>query len=119
LDQGREQVQVINVRCGELVTVAVSGDYGKPRPALIIQADAFDSLSSVTVAPLTSEIYQAPLFRVTIQPGKETGLRRVSQVMVDKITTVPRAKIGQRMGSIEASTLRAVNLAIKGFLDLE
>ena len=107
------------VRRGDLVTVAVSGDYGKPRPALIIQADAFDSFSSVTVAPLTSEIYQAPLFRVTIQPGKETGLHRISQVMVDKITTVPRSKIGQRIGFVEASTLRAVNQAIKGFLDVE
>jgi mRNA interferase MazF len=107
------------VRRGDLVTVAVSGDYGKPRPALIIQADAFDSLSSVTIAPLSSEIYKAPLFRVTIQPGKETGLHKVSQVMVDKITTVPRAKIGHRIGSVETSTLRAVNQAIKGFLDVE
>ena len=73
----------------------------------------------MTVAPLTSEIYEAPLLRVTIQPGREAGLHRISQVMVDKITTVPRAKIGQRIGSVEPSTLRAVNQAIKGFLDLE
>jgi mRNA interferase MazF len=109
----------MNVGRGDLVIVAVSGDYGKPRPALIIQADAFSSLSSVTLAPLTSEIYQAPLLRITIQPGKETGLRRVSQVMVDKITTVPRAKIGQRIGFVEASILSAVNRALRGFLDLE
>ncbi len=108
-----------NVKRGDLATIAVSGDYGKPRPALILQSDAFDSLGSVTVAPLTSEIYQAPLFRVTIHPGKETGLQRISQVMVDKITTIPRTKIGQRIGSVEPSTLRAVNQALKGFLDLE
>ena len=101
------------------MTIVVSGDYGKPRPALVIQSDAFDALASVTVAPLTSEIYQAPLFRVTVHPGKETGLHRISQVMVDKITTVPRTKIGQRVGSVEKSTLRAVNQALKGFLDLE
>jgi mRNA interferase MazF len=110
---------VLNVRRGDLVIIAVSGNYGKPRPALIIQADAFDSVLSVTVAPLTSEIFEAPFLRVTIQPGKETGLHRVSQVMVDKITIVPRAKIGQRIGSVEAGTLRAVNQAVKGFLDLE
>ncbi len=108
-----------NLKRGDLVTIAVSGDYGKPRPALIVQADAFEHLASVTVAPLTSEIYDAPLLRITVQPGKETGLHRPSQVMVDKITTVPRAKIGQRIGSVDASTLRAIQQAIKGFLDLE
>ena len=110
---------MMKVTRGDLVTIAVSGDYGKPRPALIIQADSFGSIPSVTVAPLTSEIYEAPLFRVTIHPGGEAGLHRISQVMVDKITTVPRTKIGQRIGSVEAATLRAVNQAIKGFLDLE
>jgi mRNA interferase MazF len=110
---------VLKLKRGDLVTIAVSGDYGKPRPAVIIQADAFDDLASVTVAPLTSEIYEAPLLRVTIQAGKETGLQRVSQVMVDKITTVPRSKVGQRIGSVDGSTVRAINQAIKGFLDLE
>jgi mRNA interferase MazF len=109
----------MNVKRGDLVTIAVSGDYGKPRPAMVIQSDAFAATSSVTVAPLTSEIYDAPLLRLTIQPGGASGLRKVSQVIVDKITTVPRAKIGQRIGSVEASTLRAVHQAIKGFLDLE
>lgn len=104
---------------GDLVTIAVSGDYGKPRPALIIQSDAFDSIPSVTVAPLTSEIYDAPLLRITIQAGPGGGLRKVSQVMIDKITTVPRSKIGQRIGSVDAGTLRRVNRAVKGFLDLE
>ena len=108
----------MDVKRGDLITVAVSGDYGKPRPALIIQADAFDSIPSVTVAPLTSEIYDAPLLRITLPASQSSGLRKPLQVMVDKITTVPRSKIGQRIGSVEASTLRAVNQAIKGFLDL-
>ena len=102
---------------GDLVTIAVSGEYGKPRPALIVQADAFDLHPSVTVLPLTSEVYDAPLFRVTVQPGKSTGLRKISQVMVDKATTVPSAKIGQRIGRVELSTLRAIDAAMKGFLD--
>ena len=103
---------------GDMVTIAVSGNYGKPRLALIVQADAFDLHPSVTVLPLTSEIHDAPLFRVTVQSGKSTGLRKVSQVMVDKTTTVPRAKIGQRIGRVDAATLRAVDDAMKGFLDL-
>ena len=103
---------------GDLVTIAVSGEYGKPRPALIVQADAFDLHPSVTLLPLTSELHDAPLFRVTVQPGKSTGLRKISQVMVDKTTTVPRAKVGQRIGRVDAATLRAVADAMKGFLDL-
>ena len=103
---------------GDLVTIAVSGEYGKPRPALIVQADAFDLHPSVTLLPLTSEMHDAPLFRVTIQPGKSTGLRKISQVMVDKTTTVPRAKVGQRIGRVDAETLRAVDGAMRGFLNL-
>jgi mRNA interferase MazF len=106
------------VKRGDLVTVAVSGDYGKPRPALIVQADAFDLHPSVTLLPLTSEIHDAPLFRVTVQPGRDTGLRKVSQVMVDKTTTVPRGKVRQRFGRVDDVTLRAIDDAIKGFLDL-
>ena len=103
---------------GDLVTIAVSGEYGKPRPALIVQADAFDLHPSVTLLPLTSEVHDAPLFRVTVQPGKSTGLRKISQVMVDKTTTVPRAKVGRRIGRVDAATLRAVADAMRGFLDL-
>ena len=103
---------------GDLVTVAVSGDYGKPRPALVIQADAFDLHPSVVVLPLTSEIHAAPLFRVSVGIAKETGLRKPSQIMVDKATTVPRAKIGPRLGRVNAATMQAVNEALRGFLEL-
>jgi mRNA interferase MazF len=106
------------VKRGDLVTVAVSGDYGKPRPALVVQADAFDLHPSVIVLPLTSEIHDAPLFRVPVNAGKETGLRAPSQIMVDKATTVPRAKIGPRMGRVNAATMQAVNEALRGFLGL-
>ena len=103
---------------GDLVTIAVSGEYGKPRPALIVQADVFDLHPSVTLLPLTSELHDAPLFRVTVQPGKSSGLRNISQVMVDKTTTVPRAKVGQRIGRVDAVTLREVDSAMRGFLGL-
>ena len=103
---------------GDLVTIAVSGDYGKPRPALIVQEDAFEVHPSVTVLPLTSELHDAPLFRVTVDAGKRTGLKKASQIMVDKATTVPRAKLGQRIGSLDAATIKAVNEALRGFLGL-
>ena len=103
---------------GDLVTIAISGDYGKPRPALIVQADAFDAHPSVTVLPLTTEIHNVPLFRISVSPGKDTGLRKASQIMVDKVTTVPRAKIGPRMGRVDAATMQAVQRALFGFLGL-
>jgi mRNA interferase MazF len=103
---------------GDLVTVAVSGDYGKPRPALVIQSDAFDQHPSVIVLPLTTELHDAPLFRVTVNATEETGLRGPSQIMVDKATTVPRLKIGSPIGRVTASTMAAVNEALRGFLDL-
>lgn len=101
------------------MTIAVSGDYGKPRPALIVQSDAFSAHPSVTVLPLTTEIHNVPLFRISISPGKETGLRKASQIMVDKMTTVPRAKIGPRIGRVETATMHAVRRALLGFLELD
>jgi mRNA interferase MazF len=104
------------MRRGDLVTVAVSGDYGKPRPALIVQADAYVEHPSLTVLPLTSEIHDMPLLRVTVEPGEGTGLRRRSQVMVDKATTVPRAKAGNRIGRLNEATLANVSQALAVFL---
>ena len=102
----------------DLVTIAVSGEYGKPRPALVIQNDAFELHSSVVVLPLTSELHDAPLFRVLVSPGHKTGLRIASQIMVDKPTTVPRAKIGARIGKLDAPTMKKVEEALRSFLDL-
>ena len=106
------------MRRGDLVTVVVSGDYGKPRPALIIQDDAFDEHPSVTVLPLTSELHDAPLFRITIDPGKSTGLRKRSQAMVDKTITVPREKLGEKIGSVDRATLAAICDALRVFLGM-
>jgi mRNA interferase MazF len=103
---------------GDLVTAAVSGDYGKPRPALVVQADVFDEHPSVVVLPLTSEIHDAPLFRIAVGAGKQTGLRVASQIMVDKATAVPRGKLGVRMGRVDGQTMRAVDEALRGFLGL-
>jgi mRNA interferase MazF len=103
---------------GDLVTIALPGDYGKPRPALVVQADAFRALASATVLPLTSDLHDWPPFRITIRPSRSNGLRQASQVAVDKTATAPRAKIGQRTGRADAATMRAVDLALAGFLGL-
>lgn len=106
------------MRRGDLVTVAVSGDYGKPRPALVVQADAFDAHPSVVVLPLTSELHETPLFRVNVGAGKLTGLRVRSQIMVDKATAVPRLKLGKKIGRVDHSTMDLVDEALRGFLGL-
>lgn len=108
----------MEVNRGDLVTVVLPGDYGKPRPALVIQADAFQALPSVTLLPLTTDLHDWPLFRVTLQPNQTNGLRTVSQVAVDKTSTVPRSRIGQRIGAAETATMRAVQLALTRFLGL-
>ena len=103
---------------GDLVTVVSSGDYGKPRPALIVQADIHAEHPSVTVLPLTSALHEAPLLRITIEAGDVTGLRSRSQVMIDKATTVPRAKIGTRIGRLDDATLATVTGAMSAFLGI-
>jgi mRNA interferase MazF len=104
---------------GDLVTVAVSGDDGKPRPALVIQSDAFVDLPSVTVLRLSSEIIPAHLARITIQSTASNGLRVPSQVMLDKAVSVPRARVGRTFGRLDTSTMRAVNTALIAFFDLD
>ncbi|HET8997236.1 MAG TPA: type II toxin-antitoxin system PemK/MazF family toxin [Acetobacteraceae bacterium] len=104
---------------GDVVTVAVSGDYGKPRPALVIQSDAFAALPSVTVLRLSSEIIPAHLTRITIEPTSANGLRFRSQVMLDKAISVPRAKIGKTVGCLDTATMRAVSRGLIAFFDLD
>lgn len=101
---------------GDLVTVVSSGDYGKPRPALIVQADAYAEHPSLTVLPLSSDLYDMPAIRVTVEPGGDTGLRLRSQVMVDKATTIPRAKAGTCIGRLDEATLASVGKALAAFL---
>jgi mRNA interferase MazF len=89
------------MRRGDLVAVAAAGDYGKPRPAVIVQTDAFpESHASVVVCQLTSELADAPDFRVTIDPSPENGLRLISQVMADKPVTIRRERVGPRIGRL-------------------
>jgi mRNA interferase MazF len=98
------------------VTIALQGDYGKPRPALVVQSDLFDAHPSVTVLPITSELRNTPLFRVDVEPNDANGLRKKSQVMVDKAQTVARAKVGKTCGYFDDQTLLAVNRLLALFL---
>jgi mRNA interferase MazF len=101
------------VRRGDIVTVATSGDFGKPRPALVIQADQFD----VTLL-ISSTLTDAPLIRPTIQPTAQSGLRKASQVMVDKAMSVKRERTGTMIGRLEDDALLAVTRSLAVFLGI-
>ena len=104
---------------GDVVIVAAAGDYGKPRPAVIVQTDAFPAThSSVVVCQMTSELSEAPDFRVTIEPNPETGLRTRSQVMADKPVTVRRDRIGRRIGRLGVAEIARLNVALAFVLGL-
>ena len=108
----------MELKRGDLVVIALSGDYGKPRPALIVQADCFAELPSVTVLPLTSDLRDEHLLRITVEPNRQNGLHRESQVMIDKLSTIPRARTGNRIGHLDVRTMRIVDGALAKFLAL-
>jgi mRNA interferase MazF len=97
---------------GDLVIVAASGDYGKPRPAVIVQSDALpESHASVVICQVTSELVEAD-FRITIEPGPDIGLRVRSQVMADKPVTIRRERIGERIGQLGGADIARLNVAL-------
>jgi mRNA interferase MazF len=104
------------VKRGDLVTIALQGDYGKPRPALVIQSDLFDEHPSVTILPVTSELRSAPLFRIPIKPSDKNGLNKQSEVMVDKAQSVPREKIGEVFGRLSDEEMLSVSRSVAIFL---
>lgn len=106
------------MRRGDLVTVALGGEQGKPRPALVIQADLFGELPAVTILPITGTLIEAPLLRVRVDPSDRNGLTKPSQIMVDKPQTPPRGKLGGVIGRLEDPTMLQVNRALAVFLGL-
>jgi mRNA interferase MazF len=106
------------MRRGDFVTIAMQGDFGKPRPALVIQADQFDEHATVTVLPVTSTLVEAPMLRITVQPGDTRGLQKPSQVMVDKAMTVKREKLGPAFGRIDHDALQEVERCLAVFLGI-
>jgi mRNA interferase MazF len=113
-----ERGRLDSVIRGDIVSIAVQGDLGKPRPALVIQADPFSEHASATILPITSTLVAAPLLRVTIQPSAKNGLRKASQVMVDKAMTIKRNKLGPAFGHISADVLVEVERCLAVFLGI-
>ena len=106
------------MRRGDVVTVAAPGDYGKPRPALVIQSDLFEELPSVTLCLVTSELRDAPIFRITVDPSPDNGLRHVSQVQVDKVLSVARERVGATIGRLDDATMLKVNRSLAVFIGI-
>ncbi|MGN6681399.1 MAG: type II toxin-antitoxin system PemK/MazF family toxin [Streptosporangiaceae bacterium] len=106
------------MRRGEIWTVSGGAGYaGKPRPAVIIQDDRFDT-DSVTVCPFTADPTEAPLFRLPVEPGMGNGLDAASRIMVDKLTTVRRAKLVEKVGALDDADIVRLNRALVVFLGI-
>jgi mRNA interferase MazF len=107
------------MRRGQFVVVAVPRDYGKPRPALVVQSDLFAELASVVICPLTTTIrIDADLFRIDVEPSPHNGLRQLSQIAIDKMTVIPVDKVGAVIGHANDALLLRVNRALALFLGI-
>ena len=107
------------MRRGEVWTVSGGKDYaGKPRPVVIVQDDSFDATDSITICAFTTDETDAPLFRLPIEPSERNGLRSPCRLMVDKVTTVPKSKIGQQIGRLDDEDVLRLNQAVIVFLGL-
>ena len=103
---------------GEVWTVSGGGFAGKPRPAVIVQDDRFDASASITLCVFTTDDTEAPLFRLPVTPSESNGLRSVSRIMVDKITTVSKERIGERIGYLDDADVTRLNRAVMVFIGL-
>jgi mRNA interferase MazF len=104
---------------GEIWTVSGGADYtGKPRPAVIVQSNLFDAIPSITVCPFSGALFDAEPARFAVAPSQSNGLKATSQVMVDKISTVPKSKVGYRIGHLDASDIRLLDQHLAVFLGL-
>jgi mRNA interferase MazF len=106
------------VNRGDVITVALPGDFGKPRPALVIQSDLFDAHPTIAILPVTSHLNNAPLFRIRVEPSAGNGLRAASEVMVDKPHTIARTRVGRVIGRLDDDAMLAVNRALAVFLGI-
>lgn len=107
------------MRRGEIWTVSGGKDYaGKPRPVVVVQDDSFDATDSITVCAFTTDRTEAPLIRLPVEPNQRNGLRARSRLMVDKIVTVPKAKVGERIGRLDDEDMVRLNRALMVFLGL-
>ena len=109
----------INIIRGDIVICVVQGDYGKGRPALVVQSDLFNPThASLTICPITSHLVESPLFRISLSPLPNNGLQKTSQIMIDKITSIKKEKIHQKLGNITPIELQAVDESLKIWLNI-
>ncbi len=107
------------MRRGDIWTVAGGKDYsGKPRPVVLVQDDSFDATDSITICAFTTDETEAPLIRLLVTPNERNGLRTGSRLMVDKITTVPKSKVGARVGRLDDVDISRLDRALLVFLGL-
>jgi mRNA interferase MazF len=106
------------VRRGDLVTVSAPGEYGKPRPAVVVQSDWLAETDSVLVSLLTSTLRDAPIYRLTVEPSPANGLRAISQIMLDKVLALPREKCGPVIGRLDEAGVAALNRGLTVVLGL-
>jgi mRNA interferase MazF len=107
------------MRRGDIWTVGGGKDYaGKPRPVVVVQDDSFDATASITICAFTTDETEAPLFRLAVEPNQRNGLRSACRLMVDKITTVPKTKVGVHVGRLDDEDILRLNQAVLVFLGL-
>ena len=107
------------MRRGDIWTVAGGRDHaGKPRPVVIVQDDSFDAAASITICAFTTDVTEAPLFRLPVEPNDRNGVLATSRLMVDKITTIPKSRLGAQIGRLDDDDMLRLNQAILVFLGL-
>ena len=110
----------MEMKRGDIVVAIAPGDYGKARPALVVQSDLFNPThASVVICPITSHLGEMPLFRLPINPSPEHGIKKESQIMIDKITAIKKEKIGKRVGRLRPADMRAVDEALLLWMSLD
>lgn len=109
----------LNIQRGDIVVCVLSGDFGKPRPAVVVQSDLFNPThASITVCPVTTHLIAASLFRLELKPSTHNGLQKNSQIMIDKITSLLRSKVRQKIGTITPEQFNSLNHALRIWLNL-
>lgn len=104
---------------GDIVVCVLSGDYGKPRPAVVVQSDLFNPThASLVISPITTHLVSAPLFRLSVKPSKQNGLKKKSQIMVGKLTAIKTEKITKVIGKLTEKECQQLNDALRLWLDL-
>ncbi len=103
---------------GDIVTVAIQGDYGKPRPAVVIQSDTLSESESVLIVPFTSTLRDVPFYRLVLEPTERNGLKATSQIMVDKIAPCPRSKCGPTIGRLSSEDMLTLSTMLSVMIGL-